>query len=198
MKNLIIVDMQNDFLTGPLGNEHCKKAIDGVLKLINEEKWDRVFATKDTHTENYPNTLEGKKLSVLHCVKETDGWQIEKTIERAVLGNNLNYIEVEKPTFGSTDLHKRIMEEYNWIYDEQATEMLGRGGDLEFHVCGVCTSICVLANVVLLRACWPDAKIVVHADACGDVTKEMHEAAKICFEAQQCEVVGEKILGNFA
>ena len=191
MKALIIVDMQNDFLTGTLGNEHCKKAIDGVLKLITEEKWDYVFATKDTHTENYPNTLEGKKLPVLHCVRETDGWQIEKTIEGTVLGNNLNYVVVEKPTFGSIDLHKRIMDEYHWRYGEQATEMLGRGADLEFHVCGVCTSICVLANVVLLRACWPDAKIVVHADACGDVTKEMHEAAKICFAAQQCEVIGE-------
>lgn len=191
MKALIIVDMQNDFLTGPLGNEHCRKAIPAVVNLIKSEKWDNVFATKDTHTENYPNTLEGKKLPVLHCVKESDGWQIEKTIEETILGNDLNYTVVEKPTFGSIDLHKRIFQKYTWLYGDQAAEMLGRGSDLEFHVCGVCTSICVLANVVLLRACWPDAKIVVHADACGDVTKEMHEAAKICFAAQQCEVVGE-------
>lgn len=191
MKALIIVDMQNDFLTGPLGNEHCRKAIPAVVNLIESEKWDNVFATKDTHTENYPNTLEGKKLPVLHCVKESDGWQIEKTIEETILGNDLNYTVVEKPTFGSIDLHKRIFQKYTWLYGDQAAEMLGRGSDLEFHVCGVCTSICVLANVVLLRACWPDAKIVVHADACGDVTKEMHEAAKICFAAQQCEVVGE-------
>jgi len=191
MKALIIVDMQNDFLTGPLGNEHCRKAIPAVVNLIKSEKWDNVFATKDTHTENYPNTLEGKKLPVLHCVKESDGWQIEKTIEETILGNDLNYTVVEKPTFGSIDLHKRIFQKYTWLYGDQAAEMLGRGSDFEFHVCGVCTSICVLANVVLLRACWPDAKIVVHADACGDVTKEMHEAAKICFAAQQCEVVGE-------
>lgn len=191
MKALIIVDMQNDFLTGPLGNEHCRKAIPAVVNLIKSEKWDNVFATKDTHTENYPNTLEGKKLPVLHCVKESDGWQIEKTIEETILGNDLNYTVVEKPTFGSIDLHKRIFQKYTWLYGDQAAEMLGRGSDLEFHVCGVCTSICVLANVVLLRACWPDSKIVVHADACGDVTKEMHEAAKICFAAQQCEVVGE-------
>ena len=100
-------------------------------------------------------------------------------------------MDVDKPTFGSIDLHKAIMEEYEYRNGKQATEMLGRGADLEFHVCGVCTSICVHANVVLLRASWPDAKIVVHANACGDVTKEMHEAAKICFAAQQCEVVGE-------
>lgn len=191
MKALIIIDMQNDFLTGPLGNDHCRSAIDGVVKLVKREKWDTVYATRDTHTGNYMKTLEGENLPIVHCIKDTDGWQINEEIKKAITDNNLNFVEVDKPTFGSIDLHKRIMDEYTWLYGDQATEMLGRGSDLEFHVCGVCTSICVLANVVLLRACWPDAKIVVHADACGDVTKEMHEAAKICFTAQQCGVVGE-------
>ena len=191
MKTLIIVDMQNDFLTGPLGNEHCRSAISGVVDLVKNEKWDMVFATRDTHTGNYMKTLEGEKLPVVHCVKGTEGWQLNEEIKKVIIDNDLNFTEVDKPTFGSIDLHKSIMDEYRWTYGQQAAEMLGRGADFEFHVCGVCTSICVLANVVLLRACWPDAKIVVHANACGDVTKEMHEAAKICFAAQQCEVVGE-------
>lgn len=197
MKALIIVDMQNDFLTGPLGNAHCKGAIEQVKNLIKQDKWDYVFATRDTHTDLYMETLEGKKLPVPHCKKDTDGWKVEQSIEDAVIGANLNYVALDKPTFGSIDLHKEIFDQYKYCYGQQAAEMLGRGADLEFHVCGVCTSICVLANVVLLRACWPDAKIIVHADACGDVTMEMHEAAKICFNAQQCEVVGEKILTNF-
>lgn len=191
MKALIIVDMQNDFLTGPLGNDHCRSAIDGVVNLLTSEKWEYVFATRDTHTENYMKTLEGEKLPVVHCIKDTKGWEINDKIRETAINKNLNFVEVDKPTFGSIDLHKQIMDEYRWTYGQQAAEMLGRGNDLEFHVCGVCTSICVLANVVLLRACWPDAKIIVHANACGDVTKEMHEAAKICFAAQQCEVVGE-------
>ena len=191
MKTLIIVDMQNDFLTGPLGNEHCRAAIPEVVKLVANENWDAVFATRDTHTDVYMNTLEGAKLPVPHCKYQTDGWKVEESILAALENINTGFVAVDKPTFGSIDLHKSIMEEYEYRYGKQATEMLGRGADLEFHVCGVCTSICVLANVVLLRASWPDAKIVVHANACGDVTKEMHEAAKICFAAQQCEVVGE-------
>ena len=191
MKTLIIVDMQNDFLTGPLGNEHCRAAIPEVVKLVANENWDAVFATRDTHTDVYMNTLEGAKLPVPHCKYQTDGWKVEESILAVLENINTGFVAVDKPTFGSIDLHKSIMEEYEYRYGKQATEMLGRGADLEFHVCGVCTSICVLANVVLLRASWPDAKIVVHANACGDVTKEMHEAAKICFAAQQCEVVGE-------
>lgn len=191
MKTLIIVDMQNDFLTGPLGNEHCRAAIPEIVKLVANENWDAVFATRDTHTDVYMNTLEGAKLPVPHCKYQTDGWKVEESILTALENINTGFVAVDKPTFGSIDLHKSIMEEYEYRYGKQATEMLGRGADLEFHVCGVCTSICVLANVVLLRASWPDAKIIVHANACGDVTKEMHEAAKICFAAQQCEVVGE-------
>lgn len=192
MKTLIIIDMQNDFLTGPLGNEHCRAAISEVISLIRSEEWDNIITTRDTHTDSYMNTLEGQKLPVPHCKYETAGWEVNSDIKNAIYDHeSSHYFEVDKPTFGSFDIHKEIIKEYEFNYGQQATEMLGRGSDLEFHVCGVCTSICVLANVVILRATWPDAKIVVHANACGDVTKEMHEAAKICFASQQCEVVGE-------
>jgi len=190
MKTLIVIDMQNDFLTGPLGNDHCRSAISGVVDLIKQEKWDFIVATKDTHFANYDKTLEGEKLPVPHCFAGTDGWEIEKSVDKALCEGE-EVLVIDKPTFGSIDLHKYVFDEFKLRYGQQAAEMLGGGRALEFHVCGVCTSICVLANVVLLRACWPDAKIVVHANACGDVTKEMHEAAKICFAAQQCEVVGE-------
>lgn len=184
--------MQNDFLTGPLGNDHCRAAIPEVVDLIKNQYWDAVYLTQDTHFPNYSKTLEGEKLPVQHCQYGTDGWKIEPSILKAlVTTEDLAYELINKPTFGSVDLHKAINDELRCQYGEQCFEALGNGGGLEFHVCGVCTSICVLANVVLLRACWPDAKIVVHANACGDVTKEMHEAAKICFAAQQCEVVGE-------
>ena len=184
--------MQNDFLTGPLGNDHCLAAIPGVVDLIKNQKWDMVYLTKDTHFPNYDKTLEGEKLPVQHCQYGTEGWKLELRICEALTAMpDLAFDVVNKPTFGSIDLHKAINDELQRRYGDQCHEMLQNGRALEFHVCGVCTSICVLANVVLLRACWPDAKIVVHADACGDVTKEMHEAAKICFKAQQCEVVGE-------
>ena len=195
MKALIIVDMQNDFLDGPLGNEHCRAAIPEVVKLIKSEKWDLVFATQDTHDTNYMKTLEGEKLPVEHCIVNTDGWKINDDVENALADAEEDtsglLTRFPKPTFGSFDLIDYIREQYGVYHGYQAQFQLGRGGAFELHFCGVCTSICVLANVVLCRAAFPDAKIVVHANACGDVTKEMHEAAKICFAAQQCEVVGE-------
>ncbi len=200
MKCLIIVDMQNDFLDGPLGNEMCRAAIPEVVNLIESEDhtWDGIFVTQDTHFENYDKTLEGRKLPVPHCKFKSEGWKTNQKIVD-VLEENYKFLPqfIYKPTFGSYELIQQIEFAINeWLSDPVGTmdntalasRIAASGDGLEFHVCGVCTSICVLANVVLLRAKWPDAKIVVHAKACGDVTEEMHNAALVCFKSQQCDV----------
>lgn len=200
MKFLIIVDMQNDFLDGPLGNDMCRATIPEVVKLIesSDHLWNGVFLTQDTHFENYLETLEGKNLPVKHCEFHSDGWKLNKAVEMAA-NDSYRYLvrNVYKATFGSFDLVQQIedlISEYlsdpnGSMENPSLAARFGKtGSNLEFHVCGVCTSICVLANVVLLRAKYPDAKIVVHANACGDVTKEMHDAAMVCFKSQQCEI----------
>lgn len=190
-KVLVVVDLQNDFLTGSLEGEHCRRAVPGCVRLLKENKWDKVYLTLDTHDKDYLETLEGKKLPVVHCVKHTQGHKLCPEIRNAVHAlKNLGEIptdedmfeEVEKGTFGSLNIASSL----DYVSK-------GNGGDLEIHICGVCTSICVLANAVLFRAWMPNAKIVVHADACGDVTEEMHRHALECMKAQQCDVVGESV-----
>ena len=55
MKLLIVIDMQNDFLTGALRNEEGIKIIPGVIKKIEEYKQngDLIIATRDTHFEHH-------------------------------------------------------------------------------------------------------------------------------------------------
>ena len=89
---------------------------------------------------------------------------------------------MEKGTFGSFD--------FAFDIGRQIVDLDFPGGT-EIHMCGVCTSICVLANAVLLRAVHPNARIVIHADACGDVNEEAHRHALDCLNAQQCDIVGE-------
>jgi nicotinamidase-related amidase len=56
MKVLIVIDMQNDFTTGVLGNPQTAAVTANVVKKINEfrksEKDGRIIATLDTHTED--------------------------------------------------------------------------------------------------------------------------------------------------
>ncbi len=60
---LIVIDMQNDFITGSLGSPEARAIVPHVHNLI--EGWvGPIIYTKDTHGDNYLDTLEGQKLPV--------------------------------------------------------------------------------------------------------------------------------------
>lgn len=176
MKLFIIVDMQKDFLTGSLANQKAVLVVDKIEKKAKEIKaagCNKIIATRDTHfDDNYFETLEGKKLPVKHCIKDTDGWQIYETLKP--------YIDtyIDKTTFGY-DKWKETIDYLNETTKEEVDEII---------LCGTCTSICVLANAVILRGLYPNMKITVLKDLCADVTYEAHEAALICMKSQQIDV----------
>ena len=81
MKVLVVVDMQNDFVTGPLGTKEAGEILPNVVQKM--QSFDgMIFATRDTHGEDYPDTLEGKNLPVSHCIKGTSGWALCREGER--------------------------------------------------------------------------------------------------------------------
>ena len=76
---LVVVDMQKDFVDGALGTAEAAAIVPNAAEKIRAFD-GRIFATFDTHFENYLDTAEGKKLPVTHCVLGTDGWELDKTI----------------------------------------------------------------------------------------------------------------------
>lgn len=97
MKQLIVIDMQNDFVTGVLANEGAKNAIPLIAKKIKDAIRPVIF-TRDTHFENYMETMEGKKLPVPHCIEGSEGHKIVPEL----LNVATNPIIVDKYTFGYT------------------------------------------------------------------------------------------------
>lgn len=188
-KILVVVDMQNDFISGPLGNDDCRGAVKGCVDLCENGGFDVIFFTQDTHGENYLETLEGKKLPVKHCIKGTSGYSIIPELQEYVDSE----CEVEKRTFGSLPGEYRNLPNaiLRWI-DCHTTKVTDWFEPVEIHFCGVCTSICVLSNMTIIRALLPNTKIILHANATGDVTPEMKKAAFVCAKAIQCEVVDEQ------
>ena len=160
-KFLVVVDMQKDFVDGALGSREAVAIVPAVVKKI--ESFDgEIFVTYDTHFENYMQTSEGKHLPVPHCIKGTDGWQLNNDVETALSGKK--FTKVEKNTFGSVDLPKLI---------EQAAD----GEDFAVELIGLCTDICVVSNALLIKATFPEAPIAVDAGCCAGVTPQAHEAA---------------------
>lgn len=97
MKYLIIIDSQVGFTTGSLSSKDAVATLSYIKNKIDEFRKNRttIIFTRDTHTDDYMNTLEGKKLPIKHCMKRTDDWQIRKELELKRKG-----IIIDKPTFG--------------------------------------------------------------------------------------------------
>lgn len=161
-KVLIVIDMQNDFLTGALANEEGCKAIPKVKALIEAQvsQGAPVFFTRDTHFDNYLETQEGRLLPVVHCIKGTSGHEITDELKGFASDDNT----IDKITFGYTDFGKYLQEK------------LGQEPE-EIIMCGVCTDICVISNAMVLKAAFPEATIRIIADCCAGVTPESHDIA---------------------
>lgn len=171
MKYLIVVDMQNDFTTGSLGSAHAAAIISNVVEKVKAFPGKVIF-TRDTHGDNYLQTQEGKKLPVVHCVKDSAGWQICNEL--------MPYVDqvVDKITFGSIALPHILSKQGEPIE--------------EIELCGLCTDICVISNAMILKAAFPEVKIKVDASCCAGVTMESHHTALNAMRAVQIEVKDER------
>jgi len=102
MNVLVVIDMQHDFVDGSLGSPEAQAIVDTVRQKIASFDGPVIF-TRDTHDTNYLESQEGQHLPVVHCVKDTIGWQImESLITAAEKRNTIHpYFIIDKPNFGS-------------------------------------------------------------------------------------------------
>lgn len=179
-KYLVIVDAQIDFVSGTLGSGMAETAMDNIVKKINKHgnEYDMIIFTRDIHFENYMETLEGKKLPVLHCQKGDKGSMIVERVWNAVAELKKHGKRVrtfDKHTFGSRELVDYL------------AAVCTRNDIIEF--CGVCTDICVVSNVINTRAALPNNTIVVDAKCCAGVTENSHNAALTTMASCQIDIV---------
>jgi len=175
MKVLVVIDMQNDFTTGQLGNAECAAVVEPVTDYIQAfrvlETDGLILATLDTHFQDYMETQEGVFLPVPHCIKGTEGWELVPSVADA-LGDDA--VIVEKGTFGAIRL----------------PEIIGTGRTIdEIQIIGVCTDICVISNAMILKAAFPEVPLKVISGCCAGVTPERHQTALSAMKACQMIIV---------
>lgn len=159
--------MQTDFITGTLGSKLAQAIVPDVVGKVKNYDGKVIF-TRDTHSENYLTTQEGKKLPVEHCIKNTYGWEICDELKP--------YADkvIDKITFGSIELPDIIK---------------GYGEEIEkIELCGLCTDICVISNAMLLKAAFPEVEITVDSKCCAGVTEESHNNALEAMKAVQINI----------
>lgn len=168
---LIVVDMQNDFISMALGTNEARLILPRVAEKINAFDGKVIF-TRDTHGEDYLDSREGRYLPVPHCIKGTRGWEIEESLQ------SLRCDAIfDKPTFGSTALAAYLMA-------ENEKEPIG-----SVTLIGLCTDICVISNAMLIKASLPEIDVTVDSACCAGVTPESHERALHAMQA--CQIIVE-------
>jgi len=173
---LIVVDMQKDFIDGSLGTEEAHGIVEKVKEKILSYPKEMVYATMDTHGEDYLSTQEGKMLPVPHCIKGTEGWGLHPMLKELILPDHF----FEKGSFGSLQLAESMRE----LFRQQ--DSMERAS---IELVGLCTDICVVSNALLLKAFLPEIPISVDSSCCAGVTKEKHLAALETLRSCQIEVL---------
>ena len=170
---LIVVDMQKDFIDGSLGTAEAVAIVESVKKKIEEYRkaGKKVYFTADTHFDNYMETFEGEHLPVKHCIEGEEGWKVAKELRDYVTEDNL----IKKLTFGYIK------------WDELIGKEAPAGG---IELCGLCTDICVISNVLILKSWFYDcAEFTVDSSCCAGVTPEKHQAALEVMKSCQINVI---------
>lgn len=174
MKMLVVIDYQKDFVDGSLGFEKAKDLepliCDRILQGINDDEY--VVLTMDTHGPDYLDTREGKALPVEHCITGTPGWELYGNVRDIAKNNKL--LMVAKHTFGVSpnvmlDLPKEDVD--------------------EIEICGIITNMCVISNVAVFQAMYPNTQIYVNENLCASNDPELHKKAIDVMESMQVKII---------
>ena len=162
MDALVVIDMQNDFISGSLKGRDTEKLLDKVVEKVEEFKGEIIY-TLDTHYEDYLKTKEGENLPIEHCIKGTWGHEIADALKETKSFDRSK--KFEKNTFASIELG-----EYLKSLDEKE-------GIDSIYFLGLVTDICVISNALLVKGFLPEKNIYIYKDLTEGLTEEKKAAA---------------------
>lgn len=171
MDVLLVIDLQNDFVDGALGNKGNDKIVKPIENLVENFDGEVIF-TRDTHDENYLESLEGSHLPVKHCIKNSKGWQIKIDTK--------NHKIINKPSFVSYELVEYLKK----LNEKEKIENI--------YMVGICTDICVLSNAILIKNALLNTEVTVIEDLCKATNEKNHKIALDAMKSCQVNIVNSK------
>ena len=171
---LFVIDYQKDFVDGALGFPGAEKLDEAIAAKVRGYGRGKVLFTRDTHFENYLDTREGRDLPVIHCVKDTEGWQVYGETAKALA--EVEAKAIDKLVFGMD------------VTDPATAAVLPASAD-EIELVGLVSNICVVSNAVVLQSKYPQATIVVDASCTDSFDKGLHEKVLDVLSGLQVKVI---------
>ena len=171
-KCLVVVDYQNDFVSGSLGFPEAVGLEQHIVDKIKgyRTSGDEIIFTFDTHSEDYMNTQEGSNLPVPHCLENTDGHKLYGRVAELLQSSDK---KLHKNTFGSDAL-------YMYLKETQFESI---------ELVGVVSNICVISNAILAKTAQPETPVIVDASCTASNDRRLNEAALAVMESLQIKVI---------
>ena len=165
-KFLIVIDMQNNFITGRLGTPESRAIVPAVVEKIKNHD-GAIYVTQDVNP---------------WCDETSADFPVYPPIQAALPEDAVYFV---KRTFGSVDLVQSLHRDYSGL------DTLDADGNplLAFEFCGVCTHVFVISNALMLRAFLPKAKITVDSSCCAGLSPELHQAGLDVMRTCKIEVI---------
>jgi nicotinamidase-related amidase len=172
---LIVVDVQNDFISGALGFPAAQQLVAPIAQKIQSYRAhdDVILFTRDTHHASYPHTQEGRYLPIPHCIEGTEGHALHPDIEALRQPEDLCF---PKDTFGSAAL----------------MDYLRQHPFASIELCGLISNICVLSNAVLCKTAQPETPILIDPTCTASTDPTLHQAALLVMQGLQMQILSQK------
>lgn len=143
MKAIIVVDMQNDFISGTLAVPGAQEIVGPMQDYLfdaleNEDVPTSVVCTKDWHPKNHSSFVSNGGTWPMHCVQDTWGAELQVGL-RAMRGHYTNTWPVLKKGENAG------LEEYSGYTEAMQQYLAFMQPDL-VEICGLARDYCVQAT----------------------------------------------------
>lgn len=153
-KILLIVDPQNDFITGTLPVLGAKEKMMKLADYIQKKgiEYNIVNITLDSHPDNHSSFKENGGIWPKHCVMHTNGWGVPEYLDDALkelnqVSQNVIINIFTKGTLAEKEEYSIFDNEKDGVTLKNDIKRLIQSGEVYIDVCGIAGDYCVLETI---------------------------------------------------
>lgn len=187
-KTLIVIDAQNDFISGSLACRHSEEAVDNIINYINSNNNLQVVYTADWHPENHCSFEDNGGIWPTHCVMNTWGSKLHSKFYSEI--NNI----IKRPRTCGNIYEKgknKDLEEYsafNSYFEGRVKKVkMKECINRDVIVCGIATEFCVKETVLELLK--DGFNVFILKDGLGYISEDGHNKTLEEFKSMGLQLI---------
>lgn len=184
MITLIIVDCQNDFITGTMAVKGAKNSVEEIKRFVknHRKEIDKILFTVHWHPYNHTSFKKYGGNSPSHCVQYTPGACIESKLLKYIQSLDINYEVSQRGQIEEVD-QDSAFDEVEFVTDELGQRyyfdsLVTADANTDFVFCGVSNFVSLTIDRLLKENI--DCKIFMAGIISNDGCRTFSQYVKEC------------------